>query len=287
MGQAKSKATTDRSKADIIQMAQGLEVVVQADDEEEVLPWHSVPTAQEVMADLASNAETGLASARAGRGAAPARRAAAWGPGRPGLAQSRLRLEGGSSAAGAAEAQRRLELYGPNSLTPPKKTTFLERLWGQLNNAVVAVLLAAAIVEGAMQSWAEFTLVILVIILNCAIGLFQEGKAEKAADAIKAMLSPTAKARARNAGTPPIAPMSPLTACAPVKRDGEAQTIEADTLVPGDVVLLKSGDKVPADVRIISANNLQRPPLAATDPDPAAAAADGPLSNSCRSRRRC
>jgi hypothetical protein len=46
----------------------------------------------------------------------------------------------------AAEAQRRLELYGPNSLTPPKKTTFLERLWGQLNNAVVAVLLAAAIV---------------------------------------------------------------------------------------------------------------------------------------------
>jgi hypothetical protein len=62
MGQAKSKATADRSKADIIQMAQGLEVVVQADDEEEVLPWHSVPTAQEVVADLSSNAETGLAS---------------------------------------------------------------------------------------------------------------------------------------------------------------------------------------------------------------------------------
>jgi P-type E1-E2 ATPase len=78
-------------------------------------------------------------------------------------------------------------------------------------------------------------LVILVIVANTAIGLVQEGKAEKAADAIKAMLSPTAK----------------------VRRDGEPQVVNADELVPGDIVLLKSGDKVPADVRLISAVNLQ------------------------------
>jgi P-type E1-E2 ATPase len=74
-----------------------------------------------------------------------------------------------------------------------------------------------------------------VIIINTAIGMLQEGKAEKAAEAIKAMLSPNAL----------------------VIRAGEQQTIPADQLVPGDIVLVKSGDKIPADLRLITCTNLQ------------------------------
>jgi hypothetical protein len=74
-----------------------------------------------------------------------------------------------------------------------------------------------------------------VIIINTAIGMLQEGKAEKAAEAIKAMLSPNAL----------------------VIRAGEQQTIPADQLVPGDIVLIKSGDKIPADLRLITCTNLQ------------------------------
>lgn len=73
----------------------------------------------------------------------------------------------------------RLKDFGPNRLTPADKPGFLARLWGQINNILIYILLAAAIVEGALQSWAEFGLVFGVIIVNTAIGLIQEGKAEK------------------------------------------------------------------------------------------------------------
>eukprot|EP00775_Hariotina_reticulata_P003424 gene3424-3696_t len=159
-------------------------------------PWHAIPDAQEVVDELVSNASNGLS---------------------------------------APEAARRVHEYGPNQLTPPDKPGFLRRLWNQLNNILIFILFCAAVVEGALQSWAEFGLVFAVIIINAAIGLIQEGKAEKAAEAIKAMLSPNAQ----------------------VLRNGEQQTIPAEDLVPGDMVLLKSGDKVPADLRLIQATNLQ------------------------------
>jgi hypothetical protein len=73
----------------------------------------------------------------------------------------------------------RLKDFGPNRLTPAAKPGFLARLWAQLNNILIYILLAAAIVEGALQSWAEFGLVLGVIVINTAIGLIQEGKAEK------------------------------------------------------------------------------------------------------------
>ena len=73
----------------------------------------------------------------------------------------------------------RLKDFGPNRLTPADKPGFLARLWNQLNNILIYILLAAAIVEGALQSWAEFGLVLGVVVINTAIGLVQEGKAEK------------------------------------------------------------------------------------------------------------
>eukprot|EP00879_Flechtneria_rotunda_P009621 GHRR01010068.1.p1 GENE.GHRR01010068.1~~GHRR01010068.1.p1 ORF type:complete len:704 (+),score=209.17 GHRR01010068.1:84-2195(+) len=163
---------------------------------EDEVPWHAISTAEEVCDELAVSSSTGLS---------------------------------------AAEAERRFKDFGPNLLTPPKKRSFLEKVWSQLNNVLIWLLFAAAIVEGALQSWAEFGLVLGVIVINTAIGLIQEGKAEKAADAIKAMLSPNAV----------------------VLRDGERRTIPADQLVPGDLVKLKSGDKVPADLRLLQATNLQ------------------------------
>jgi magnesium-transporting ATPase (P-type) len=73
------------------------------------------------------------------------------------------------------EAKRRLRDFGPNALTPPHKAGFFERLWRQINNIVIWILFAAAIVEGAFQSWAEFGLVLLVIVANTAIGLVRSG----------------------------------------------------------------------------------------------------------------
>eukprot|EP00775_Hariotina_reticulata_P011376 gene11376-11525_t len=93
-----------------------------------------------------------------------------------------------STGLSTAEAERRLKEFGPNQLTPPQKASFLKRLWNQLNNILIYILFCAAVVEAALQSWAEFGLVFAVIIINAAIGLIQEGKAEKAAEAIKAML---------------------------------------------------------------------------------------------------
>lgn len=79
--------------------------------------------------------------------------------------------------------------YGPNALTPPKKPGFFAKLWAQLNNVLIFILLAAAVVVAGLQEWIEFGLILGVVTLNVMIGLVQEGKAEKAADAIKAMLS--------------------------------------------------------------------------------------------------
>lgn len=145
------------------------------------------------------------------------------------------KLNTSAEGLSTAEAQRRLEEYGPNRLTPPEKPGFFKRLWAQLNNILIFVLFGAAIVTAGLQEWAETGLILGVIIINVAIGMIQEGKAEKAAEAIKAMLSASAN----------------------VLRDGERVSVEADLLVPGDVVLVKSGDKIPADMRLFEILNLQ------------------------------
>ena len=94
---------------------------------------------------------------------------------------------------------------------------------------------AAAIISGAQQEWAEFGLILGVVAINVTIGMVQEGKAEKAADALNNMLAPRCT----------------------VVRDGKRATKDADQLVVGDVVFVQSGDKVPADLRILSCTDLQ------------------------------
>jgi len=157
-----------------------------------------------------------------------------------GLSQDLLR-----SGLSTAEAQKRFETFGPNRLTEKEKTTLLQRIWAQVANVLVGILAVVAIVaavkaataknsEDRVTNLIEVGLICFVITVNTTIGIVQEGSAEKAADALKAMLSSDAL----------------------VIRDGKDVKIPADEIVPGDVVKLSLGDRVPADLRMCEVSNL-------------------------------
>ena len=134
-----------------------------------------------------------------------------------------------------AEVDARLQAHGPNRLPePPQRSAWLRFLL-HFHNILIYVLLGSAVVTAALGHVVD-TLVILAVVLgNAVIGFVQEGKAEKAMAAIRRMLAPRAA----------------------VLRDGDRRTVDGEALVPGDVVLLEAGDKVPADLRLIQALNLQ------------------------------
>ncbi|PWB41584.1 MAG: carbonate dehydratase [Rhodocyclales bacterium] len=132
-------------------------------------------------------------------------------------------------------AARRLAEHGPNRLPPPKKRGPLLRFLAQFHNVLIYVLLAAVAVTAALGHYVDSGVILAVVLANTVIGFFQEGKAEAALDAIRNMLSLTAV----------------------VLRDGRRREIPAEELVPGDIVFLASGDKVPADLRLIEARSLR------------------------------
>jgi len=142
----------------------------------------------------------------------------------------------------AAEAARRLQEYGPNRLPEGKKRGSFARFLAQFNNILVYVLLAAGFTKLMLNLWVDAAIIFGVVILNSLLGFIQEGKAEKALDSIRNMLSADAR----------------------TVRGGETRMIPAEQLVPGDVVLLESGDKIPADLRIIEAKNLRTEEAALT-----------------------
>jgi Ca2+-transporting ATPase len=105
-----------------------------------------------------------------------------------------VRILDGNTETGLSDTDvtERRAKYGRNEFTPPKKIGFLYRLFLQINNILIYILLAAIVVSGALEEWPEVGLIIAVVFLNVTIGMIQEGKAEKATDAIKSMLSPKA-----------------------------------------------------------------------------------------------
>lgn len=133
------------------------------------------------------------------------------------------------------EAARRLAEHGPNRLTPAKKRGPLLRFLLQFHNVLIYVLLAAAAVTALLAHWVDTAVIAGVVVINAIIGFIQEGKAEQAMEAIRRMLSPEAT----------------------VLRGGKRSVVGAETLVPGDIVLLQSGDKVPADLRLLNVKNLR------------------------------
>ncbi len=135
---------------------------------------------------------------------------------------------------GAAVASRQAR-FGPNTLPQPARRGPLLRFLLQFHNVLIYVLLAAAVGTALLQHWLDTGVILGVVVINALIGFVQEGKAEQALDAIRDMLSPRAL----------------------VLRDGQRRTIPAEELVPGDVVFLQAGDKVPADLRLLRTHNLR------------------------------
>src|SRR5499427_8324407 len=140
------------------------------------------------------------------------------------------------------EAQNRLQEFGPNRLPTGKKAGPLKRFLSQLNNILVYILLGAGFIKLMLGLWLDAAIIFAVVLINTLLGFIQEGKAEKALDSIRNMLSAEAR----------------------TLRGGESRMIPAEELVPGDVVLLESGDKVPADLRLAEVKNLRTEEAALT-----------------------
>jgi Ca2+-transporting ATPase len=140
--------------------------------------------------------------------------------------------EAGLSSQRAAEL---LELHGPNALPVEKSVAGWKRFAEQYRSYMQIILVGAAIVSLAIKEWSTGLLLIAITVINAVVGLRQEGKAQSAMNALKAMV----KASAR------------------VRRDGTAAEVDAEEVVVGDVVLLAAGDEVPADGRIVEASALQ------------------------------
>ncbi|WP_372865531.1 cation-transporting P-type ATPase [Spongiibacter sp.] len=143
-------------------------------------------------------------------------------------------LSSSSAGLSCADAETRLQQAGPNRLPEPGRRSGLLRLLSQFHNILIYVLLAAASVTALLNHWLDTAVIVAVVLVNAVIGFLQEGKAEKAMLAIRQMLA----ARAN------------------VLRDGARMTVDGESLVAGDVVLLEAGDKVPADLRLLSAHGI-------------------------------
>ncbi len=155
----------------------------------------------------------------------------------------------------AAEVAARLRTFGQNRLPQGKAKSPLMRFLAQFNNILIYVLLVAGFVKLMLSLWLDASIIFAVVILNSLLGFLQEGRAEKALDSIRNMLSAEAR----------------------VLRDGETRLIPAEDLVPGDIVLLESGDRIPADLRLIDAKNLRTEEAALTGESVPAEKATAPV----------
>jgi len=138
------------------------------------------------------------------------------------------------SGLGWAEAARRLEQQGPNTLQTMRKLPWYVVLARQFVDVLILILLVAAAISLAVGELGDVITILVIVVLNGVLGFVQEWKAERAIEALQQMLEPHCK----------------------VVREGETQIIDAKKLVPGDIVQLAIGDRVPADLRLITALNL-------------------------------
>ncbi|MBN1583638.1 MAG: cation-translocating P-type ATPase [Anaerolineae bacterium] len=146
----------------------------------------------------------------------------------------------------SGQVTQRQEQFGPNALAERPRPGFLARLWAQLNDFLILILIVSAIIS-AVIGWNEFRktgemtefidafAIMTIVVLNAVMGLVQEGRAEQALAALKKMAAPNAA----------------------VIRDGRQQVVPASTLVPGDLVVLETGNYVPADIRLVESINLR------------------------------
>ena len=136
---------------------------------------------------------------------------------------------------GEGEAFVRLDEVGPNRLPTPPRPNVVLRFLSHFDDVLVYILLAAAVLKALLGDWVDFTVILVVAVVNAVVGFVQEGQAERALDGIRTMLSLRATARRERAWT----------------------GVDSEALVPGDVVRVRSGDKVPADVRLLESTSLE------------------------------
>ena len=137
-----------------------------------------------------------------------------------------------------AQAKERLDVYGYNELDEGEKRSLLSKFIDQFKDLMIIILLVAAalsVITEGMHGLTDACIILAVVVLNAAFGVYQEGQAEAAIEALKNMSSPMAR----------------------VRRDGHVVEIDSRELVPGDIVLLEAGDVVPADMRLLEAASLK------------------------------
>jgi len=139
------------------------------------------------------------------------------------------------SGLSPAEASKRLIEFGPNELSAKAKPSIIVQFLKQFMSPLIYVLLIAVIISGVMQHYLDAGVIMVILVINAIIGLIQESRAEKAMEALKEMAAPRAR----------------------VKRDDNIESIPTREVVPGDILLFETGDKVPADIRLLEASNLR------------------------------
>ena len=140
------------------------------------------------------------------------------------------------------EAHDRLQKYGANTLPAGKSPGLLSIFLNQFKSPLIYVLLAAAIMSFIIHEWSDAGFIVAVLLINAIIGTIQEFSAQKSASALQQMVT---------------------TLCR-VLRDAEEYELNADQLVPGDIILLESGDRIPADIRLLSCQELETSEAALT-----------------------
>lgn len=133
------------------------------------------------------------------------------------------------------EAQKRLEEIGANKLVGTKARSLFERIFSQINNVLIYLLIVAAVISGVLGEYVDSIIIGLVIVINAIVGLIQESKAKAALEALKSMATPHAL----------------------VLRNGEQKEIPSEDVVPGDIIVLDAGRYVPCDMRLVESANLK------------------------------
>src|SRR3990167_3120814 len=144
-------------------------------------------------------------------------------------------VKSGKSGIAGIEARERLEKFGRNVLPKEKPYSKIRLFLSQFNSPLIYILLTTVVISFLLKHYSDAIFILIVLLINTSVGFYQENKANKSLSALKNMV----KVRTR------------------VLRDGYEKEIDSEELVVGDVALLKSGDKVPADGRIIASQNLK------------------------------